>query len=113
MADEPSGDDSSRHNNTSAARTATFQRTLIEQAAQSIDGRHEYRFIPGGLRAPRCDCAGRAKGWRELADAFSQLKRRPSRAVTASGAALGNGMYDGRSNTDLKHDTTGSCGPVR
>jgi len=32
-------------------------------------------------------------------------------AVTASGAVFGNGMYDGRFNTDLKHDTNGIVRP--
>ena len=33
--------------------------------------------------------------------------------VAADGTVFGNGMYDGHFNTELKHDATASCGPMR
>ncbi|MGH9807194.1 MAG: fused MFS/spermidine synthase [Terriglobia bacterium] len=34
-------------------------------------------------------------------------------SVTEDGTVFGHGMYDGRFNTDLKHDVNGMCGPMR
>jgi predicted membrane-bound spermidine synthase len=44
-----------------------------------------------------------------------QVVENRSGIVTATddGTVFGNGIYDGRFNTDLVHDTTGSCAPMR